>query len=323
PRAGHPDRLHRHLSRPRGAVVSDPDLGEALVDAVQAVTGVHPGRRVLHAKGVGAEGRFRSSGAAAHLTTAPHLQPAAEVGVVVRFSNGSADADAHDGARDGRGMATKFRLDDGSSTDIVALSLPVFFVRTTDDFVEFVRARQPDPTTGEMDLDRVLGLLGAHPEAQLAAQLSVAAPAPASYSQVTYHGVHVFWMVGAAGERTPVRYRWEPATPGDGLPDDEAMARPRDYLADALAADLDAGPVRFDLHVVVGEPGDPVGDPTSPWPDDRASVVAGTLELTSRTDAEPLIFDPTNVVDGIECSDDPILAARAAAYSVSYARRTS
>ena len=290
---------------------------------MQAVSGVHPGRRVLHAKGVGAAGRFRASGAAAALTTAAHLQPGADVEVIVRFSNGSADPDAHDGARDGRGMATKFRLDDGSSTDIVALSLPVFFVRTTDDFVEFVQAREPDPATGEMDLERVLAFLGAHPEAQLAAELSVAALAPASYSQVTYHSVHVFWMVDADGGRHPVRYRWEPAVPGAGLPDDEAMARPPGYLTDALAVDLDAGPVRFDLHVVEGQPGDPVGDPTAPWPDDRPSVVAGTLELTALADAEPLIFDPTRVTDGIECSDDPILAARSAAYGASFARRTA
>jgi len=299
------------------------DLGDQLVDAVQAVTGVHPGRRVLHAKGVGARGTFRSSGAAAHLTRATHLQPAAVVPVEVRFSNGSADPDAHDGARDGRGMATKFRLDDGSSTDIVALSLPVFFVRTTDDFVEFVKAREPDPATGEMDLERVLGFLGAHPEAQLAAELSVAAPAPASYAQVTYHSVHVFWMVDAVGGRTPVRYRWDPQEAGAGLSDEEAMARPRDYLADALDADLAAGPVRFDLHVVIGEPGDPVGDPTAPWLEERTSVVAGTMELTERFDAEPLIFDPTRVTDGIECSDDPILAARSAAYGASFARRTA
>ena len=101
------------------------------------------------------------------------------------------------------------------------------------------------------------------------------------------------------------------------------MARPPGYLANALDADLAAGPVRFDLHVVVGQPGDPVGDPTAPWPDDRAVVAAGTLELTERFDPEPLIFDPTRVTDGIECSDDPILAARGAAYGASYARRTS
>jgi catalase len=241
----------------------------------------------------------------------------------VRFSNGSADPDAHDGARDGRGMATKFRLADGSSTDVVALSLPVFFVRTTDDFVEFVRARQPDPETGELDLARVLGFLGEHPEAQLAADLSIAALPPASYSHVTYHSVHVFWLVDASDGRTPVRYRWRPAATSEGLSDDEAVARPPDYLTSALDADLAAGPVRFDLEVVLGEPGDPVGDPTAPWPDDRTALVAGTLELTERFDPEPLIFDPSRVTDGIECSDDPILLARSAAYGVSFAQRTS
>jgi catalase len=297
------------------------ELGERLVDAVQATTGVHPGYRVLHAKGVGAVGRFRSSGLAAALTTAAHLQPGVDTPVEVRFSNGSAEPHASDGARDGRGMATKFRLADGTSTDLVALSLPVFFVRDPDDFVAFVAARQPDPTTGEMDLDKVLAFLGAHPEAQLAAQLSIAAPAPVSYGRVTYHSVHVFWLVGPDGARHPVKYRWEPTAGEAGLSDEEAARRPDDYLADALGHDLAAGPVGFDLHLVLGEPGDVVGDATAAWPDDRSTVVAGTLELTARGDVDGLIFDPTRVAAGIECSDDPILAARSAAYGVSFVRR--
>ncbi len=59
------------------------DLGQYLIEQVQAATGVHPGRRVLHAKGVGASGTFRSTGAAAGLTTAAHLQPGAVVPVEV------------------------------------------------------------------------------------------------------------------------------------------------------------------------------------------------------------------------------------------------
>ena len=308
--------------------MADDDLGERLVGAVQAVTGVHPGCRVLHAKGVGARGRFRASGLAAELTVAAHLQPGVETLVEARFSNGSADPAAHDGARDGRGFATKFRIAAGSSTagastDIVALSLPVFFVRTTEDFVSFVAARQPDPVTGEMDLDKVLAFLGAHPEAQLAAGLSVAAPAPVSYSRVTYHSVHVFWLVDGDGGRHPVRYRWEPVAGEAGLTDEQAAAEPADYLAVALADELAGGPVAFDLHLVLGAPEDPVGDPTAPWPDDRPSVVAGRLELFELADVEALIFDPTRVLPGIECSDDPILAARSAAYGASYAHRTA
>jgi catalase len=38
---------------------------------------------------------------------------------------------------------------------------------------------------------------------------------------------------------------------------------------------------------------------------------------------EQMVFDPTNLPTGIECSDDPLLAFRSAVYSASYAARTS
>jgi catalase len=38
---------------------------------------------------------------------------------------------------------------------------------------------------------------------------------------------------------------------------------------------------------------------------------------------EALVWDPTRVVDGVECSEDRILLARPGAYSVSYERRTA
>ena len=298
------------------------DLGSYLIEQVQAVSGVHPGRRVLHAKGVGASGTFRSSGDAATLTTAAHLQPDVVVPVEIRFSNGSADPDAHDGARDGRGFAVKFRLDDGSSTDIVSLSLPVFFVRNVEDFVEFVKVREPDPETGQPDFERILGFLGEHPEAQLAAELSVGAPTPASYAGVTYHSVHVFWFVDGAGNRTPIRYRFEPVAEIAPLEEADALALAPNYLSTQLADDLAAGPVAFDLVIVVGQDGDPTDDATAPWPDDRTTLRAGRVELTALADTDPLIFDPTRVTAGIECSDDPILHARSAAYGASYAQRT-
>jgi len=298
------------------------ELGARLIAEIQASGASQPGHRVLHARGVGVAGQFVSSGVAAELTRAAHLQVGVATPVVVRFSNGSADPDASDSSPDGRGMATKFRLADGSSTDIVALSLPMFFVRTVDDFVEFVRARRPDPGTGEMDLDKVLAFLGAHPEAQAAAELSIAAPPPVGYDTVRYHSVHVFWLIDTDGHRTPVRYRWQPAAGVQGLSGEEAATRPGDYLQSGLATSLSTGSVGFDLEMVVGQAGDPTDDATSVWPEDRRSIVAGRLELHELADGEALIFDPTRITDGVECSDDPILHARSAAYGVSYAQRT-
>ncbi len=67
-------------------------------------------------------------------------------------------------------------------------------------------------------------------------------------------------------------------------------------------------------------------DPTDPWPEDRERVVLGRLRLQAmaedpEADGGIVVFDPVNVVDGIELPDDPILYARSAAYTVSAARR--
>ena len=64
------------------------------------------------------------------------------------------------------------------------------------------------------------------------------------------------------------------------------------------------------------------------WPADRALVELGWLKvarisLTSAADERRLVFDPTNVTDGIDLSADPILLARSAAYSISYHYRSN
>lgn len=303
----------------------DPHLGDRLIDAVAAASPPTPGRRALHAKGVGIVGRFRSSGAAASRSTAAHLQAETDVPVTGRFSNGSAAVQA-DGIRDGRGFAVRFHLADGASTDIVALTLPVFFVRTTDDFVALMEARRPDPATGEMDLNAVFAFLGEHPEAQRAVELSMSAPLPAGYTTVPYHSVHAFWLVGPDGRRTAVRYRWDPAEPAT-LPDDDAAGLDPDYLGHELGTRLGTGAATFRLVLRLAGPGDVLGDPTAEWAEDGEEIVAGELAITGLAPdpaaIEAAIFDPTRVTTGIECSDDPILHARSVAYGASYSRRTA
>ena len=77
----------------------------------------------------------------------------------------------------------------------------------------------------------------------------------------------------------------------------------------------------------MAEPGDQTKDPSQPWPDDRKVVDLGVLTLTkvvpdSLAAEKKLLFVPTNVTAGIELSDDPLPRVRAAAYGVSYARRS-
>ena len=63
------------------------------------------------------------------------------------------------------------------------------------------------------------------------------------------------------------------------------------------------------------------------WPADRPLVELGRLEVTGisptgAADERRIVFDPTNLADGIELSADPILLARSAAYSISYDHRS-
>lgn len=77
----------------------------------------------------------------------------------------------------------------------------------------------------------------------------------------------------------------------------------------------------------VAEPGDVVNNSTVAWPDSRRLVDLGEILVTtpvpdSAEVEKKMGFVPTNVVVGIEPSNDPLFAARVAAYSVGYARRT-
>jgi catalase len=297
-----------------------------VVDAISDISGSHPGHRAAHAKGILCAGTFTASPGAKELSRAPHLQ-GDPVPITVRFSNGSGDPTRPDGANDGRGLAVKFYLPDGSRTDIVALTLPVFFVRNPDDFLAFTRARKPDPETGEPDLDKVGAFLAEHQEAVPAIQFQLGMAPPASRAQLRYYGLHAFRFLADGGGARYGRYRFEPEAGEAWLDAEEAKAKSPDYLEDELRERMAAGPVSFALTVQLAEDGDPTDDPTVQWPEEREIVELGRLEVTGLdTEREHgddvLVFDPTRVADGIECSEDPILNFRPKAYSESVARRT-
>jgi catalase len=290
-------------------------LAEDAVDAINAISGVHPGRRAAHAKGTLLTGTFTPNGSG--LTTAPHLQDE-PVRVTARLSNGGGDPNIPDYAREGRGCAVKFYLPDGRKTDIVALSLPCFFVRTPEDFLSFTQARA--------DPERLMpDWLGAHPEALPAIQAALGADPPLSYATCAYNSIHSFRWTDAGGESRFVRYRWEPEAGEQTLPGDEAKQRGRDYLQQDI---LERGESAFRLVVVIAAEDDAVDDPTVPWPAERERVEVGRLVLDGpererEQGGDVLVFDPCRVIDGIELSGDQILSFRSAAYSVSVERRIS
>jgi catalase len=295
------------------------------VDLLHETYGAHDGHRAVHAKGVVCRGTFAASPEAARLTRAAHLQ-GEPVQVTTRFSNGSGNPSSRDFVQDGRGMAVKFYLPDGSRTDIAALNLPRFFVRTPDDFISFTRASKRLPVINQPG-PRFGLYLARHREALPAVRAFLALKPPASYARLRYNALHAYKWVNADGAERYVRYSWLPEAGEATISGAEAKAAGPDYLQEEIVARLGREPVRFRLQVQIAEAGDPIADPTAIWPPDREAVDVGTLDLTEleterETGGDILVFDPTRVTDGIELTDDPIPRFRSLAYSVSVERRT-
>ena len=302
------------------------DIAERLVDGINKTYGSHAGHRAVHAKGVLCAATFTPTASASALSRAAHFA-GPTVRSHVRFSNGSGDPTVPDSTRDARGMAVKFYLADGT-TDIVALSLPVFFARTPEDLLVFNEARRPDPSTGQPDIEKVGAYLAEHPEAVAAVTAAIGHPAPASYAGLAYHSIHAFGFVAADETVRYGRYHLVPEGGAETIAEEEAASRSPDYLREELADRFGRRPVAFGLDLQLAADGDPLDDPTADWPQEREVVRLGRLELTGlafdrEQDGDILVFDPTRLTDGIEPTDDKILAARSGAYRVSVIRRSS
>ncbi|MBD0276282.1 MAG: catalase, partial [Acetobacteraceae bacterium] len=128
---------------------------DAVVDAMEKVSGVHAGKRRSGAKGVCAAGEFVSTGAGARLTTASVLQPGARAPVVARFSNGGGHPRAPDNAPAPRGLSLAFALPGGEGFELVMINAPAFGASTLESYKKLLASRAPDPTTGQPDPQRI------------------------------------------------------------------------------------------------------------------------------------------------------------------------
>jgi catalase len=297
-----------------------------LVDTMRALAGPHPGFRPVHAKGLVCSGTFHASAGAAAITRAPHFA-GPPVPTTIRFANANGNPEVHDGVPNVRSMAVKFQLPAGKSADILANSVEGFVARTPEELLQFLRAQRPDPATGRPDPEAVPRFLGGHPAARAFVERLMKRPIPASYAQVAYHAEHAFRFTATSGASRFGRYRFVPQAGEAFLSPEDAGKRSPMFLRDELEGRLKNGPVTFRLLLQLANQGDPTDDVTALWPDDRQFTELGRLEITavsptSTADERRLIFDPTNRTDGIDLSDDPILLARSAAYSISYEQRT-
>jgi catalase len=302
------------------------ELSNDLIQQFEVIFGQHPGFRPAHAKGILLTGTFTPTPAAASLTRAPHMnQPSSRV--MVRFSDSTGipvipdnNPNAHP-----HGCAIRFYLGERVHTDIVSHGANGFPVRTGQEFLGLLKALAvSDPA--KIAGSPLEAFLGSHPKALAWVQLPK--PAPASFATEPYFGITAMRFTNKDGQGQYGRFRIVPDAPVKFLTDAEAAGQGPNYLFDEVKERVAKGPITFKVLVQLPNPGDPVDDATTQWPDDRKLVDLGQIALTAPVadDAEEqqhTIFDPIPRVDGIDPSDDPLLELRAALYLISGRRRRS
>ena len=304
------------------ATADDPPVPTQIVDLANKVDGVHPGYRAFHAKGVVVEGSFKASPEAARLSRAT-LFNGISIPVIARFSDGSGMPTVPDGSPAmPRGIAIKYHLPGGTDTDMVTNSFKFFPVGTGEDFRDLLEAIVASPPDAPK-ATKLEQFFGSHPNAPKAIG---SLPIPDSFADEEYHGINAFIFVSKSGQRQAVRYLVVPEKLVHLTPEEAAKQSPN-YLFDELTQRIARKPVVFYLKAQLAEPGDQTKDASQPWPDDRKVVELGVLTLNrvvpNSLEAEKkLLFMPTNLTAGIELSDDPLPSVRAAAYAVSFGRRS-
>jgi len=296
-----------------------------VVTALEQAYGVHPGQRRNHTKGMCAVGSFVGSPEAAVYSRSA-LFSGSTVPVVARFSLAGGNPKASDTEKTPRGMALEFRLPDGSRQHMTMLNTPMFFATMPRTFLDKMIALKPDPATGKPNPEALKAFAASHPDNKGQATFLADNNPPPSYANSAYFGIHTFKFLDKDDKTTLVRFRFVPEDGEKKLSDAELASSPVDFLEQALIERAKQGPVRWDMLLTIGEPGDPQDDPTLAWPQGRKEMKVGTLTISSAMPQESaecknINYDPLVMSDGIAPTNDPVLLFRSPSYAVSFVKR--
>jgi catalase len=290
--------------------------------------------RIVHARGSGAHGVFEATADISDLSKAAVFTKGEKTEVFVRFSTVAGGAGSVDTPRDVRGFAVKFYTREGN-WDLVGNNIPVFFIQDAMKFPDLVHSVK-------MEADRAYPQAGsAHdtfwdwaslmPETTHMLMWAMSdRTLPRSFRTMEGFGVHTFKLVNAEGKASFVKFHWKPRLGLQSTIWDEALklqAADNDFQRRDLWEAIDSGSFpQWDLGIQVfdqafaeAQPYD-VLDATKLIPEEDVPVrIIGTLTLNRNPDnffaeTEQVAFLPSNVVPGIDFSNDPLLQGRLFSY---------
>ncbi len=294
--------------------------------------------RVVHARGTGVHGEFVSTENLSDVTMAAPFQSAGKkTPVFVRFSSVVHPKGSPETLRDPRGFATKFYTDQGN-WDLVGNNLPVFFIRDAIKFPDMVHSLKPSPVTNRQDPNRFFDFFSHVPEStHMLAQVYSDKGTPKNYREMDGNGVHAYKLVNRNGEYQYVKFHWKSLQGEHNLTGAEAKAMQAEdfnhYTADLYANVGKGNYPKWDLYIQTLNPSDlnsfdfnPL-DPTKIWPKDLVPErKIGTLTLNRMPtnffqETEQSAFAPSNLIPGIEPSEDRLLQGRLFSYADTHRHR--
>ena len=134
--------------------------------------------RVVHAKGGGAFGTFKTTEDVSKYTKAALFQPGVETDMLIRFSSVAGEAGSPDTWRDPRGFAVKFYTTEGNY-DLVGNNTPVFFIRDGDQVPGLHPLPEAPPRHPPARRRHAVGLLDPLPRVRPPGHLAHGRPRPA------------------------------------------------------------------------------------------------------------------------------------------------
>jgi len=291
--------------------------------------------RVVHARGAAAHGYFQLNESLARYTSANVLtEVGTQTPVFVRFSTVAGSRGSADTARDVRGFAVRFYTQQGN-WDIVGNNIPVFFIQDAIKFPDLIHSVKPEPHNeipqAASAHDTFYDFISLTPESMhMLMWVHSGRGLPRSFSMMDGFGVHTFRLVNAKGESHFVKFHWKPLLGAHSLVWDEAQkiaGKDADFHRRTMWDTIDqGGTLEWDLGVQIFTAAEAekwdfdVLDATKLIPEDLVPVRrVGRMVLNRNPDnyfseTEQVAFMTTNIVPGIDFSDDPLLQGRNFSY---------
>ncbi|ORY18187.1 catalase-like domain-containing protein [Clohesyomyces aquaticus] len=297
--------------------------------------------RVVHAKGSGAHGYYKTTDPIDDLSIADLFQAGKQCPITIRFSTVGGESGSHDCARDPRGFSIKFRTEEGN-WDMVANNTPVFFLRDPAKFPHFIHTQKRDPATNLTHADDSTAFwdyLSQNPESIHQVMVLMGDRGiPDGYRFMNGYAGHTLKLVNKAGEWVYAQFHFKSKQGIKFITQADSASKSPDHSQKDLYFAIENGEYPgWDVSIQTMKPKEAeelwekqkinVFDLTHVWPQGQFPLrKVGELFLNENVknyfaEIEQVTFNPAHMVPGIEPSADPVLQSRLFSYPETHRHR--